>query len=108
MHTRTDTLSRLEATIAERMTASPEESYVAKLQGKGTAKIAQKVGEEATEVVIAAMTGVSDELVSESADLIFHLLVLLQAQGVSFDDVLAELDKREGLSGLDEKASRSE
>ena len=108
MDTRTDTLARLEATIAERMTASPETSYVAKLYSRGTSKIAQKVGEEATEVVIAAMTGVSEELVGESADLIFHLLVLLQAQGVTLDDVLAELDRREGLSGLEEKASRNE
>ncbi|MEM1050738.1 MAG: phosphoribosyl-ATP diphosphatase [Pseudomonadota bacterium] len=103
-----DTLKRLEATIAERMSASPDTSYVAKLNSKGTAKVAQKVGEEATEVVIAAMSGVSEELVCESADLIFHLLILLQAQGVSLDDVLAELDSREGLSGLEEKASRSE
>lgn len=108
MDTRTDTLRRLEATIATRMSASPDSSYVAKLNAKGTAKIAQKVGEEATEVVIAAMSGVSEELVSESADLLFHLLVLLQAQGVSLEDVLAELNAREGLSGLDEKASRSE
>jgi phosphoribosyl-ATP pyrophosphohydrolase len=108
MDTRTDTLRRLEATIAERMTASPETSYVAKLYSRGTSKIAQKVGEEATEVVIAAMTGVSEELVDESADLLFHLLVLLQAQGVSLDDVLAELGRREGLSGLKEKASRTE
>lgn len=103
-----DTLKHLEATIAERMSASPEESYVAKLYSRGTSKIAQKVGEEATEVVIAAMTGVSEELVDESADLLFHLLVLLQAQGVSLDDVLAELGRREGLSGLEEKANRSE
>jgi phosphoribosyl-ATP pyrophosphohydrolase len=108
MDTRTDTLRRLEATIAERMTASPETSYVAKLYSRGTSKIAQKVGEEATEVVIAAMTGVSEELVDESADLLFHLLVLLQAQGVSLEDVLSELDKREGLSGLDEKAQRTQ
>ena len=103
-----DTLTRLEATIARRLTASPEESYVAKLNSKGLAKIAQKVGEEAVETVIAAMSGTREELVSESADLLMHLIVLLQKQGVSLDQVMAELDRREGVSGLEEKASRSE
>ena len=101
-----DTLTRLEATIAQRLTASPEESYVAKLNSKGLAKIAQKVGEEAVETVIAAMSGTSEELVSESADLLMHLIVLLQKQGVSLEQVMAELDRREGVSGLEEKASR--
>ena len=103
-----DTLTRLEATIAQRLTASPEESYVAKLNSKGLAKIAQKVGEEAVETVIAAMSGTREELVSESADLLMHLIVLLQKQGISLAEVMAELDRREGTSGLDEKASRSE
>ncbi|MEO0700003.1 MAG: phosphoribosyl-ATP diphosphatase, partial [Pseudomonadota bacterium] len=71
-------------------------------------KIAQKLGEEATEAVIAAVSGSNEELVGESADLLFHLLVLLNAKGVSLDHVLAELDRREGLSGLEEKAARSE
>ena len=102
------TLERLEATIAARLNASPDESYVAKLNSKGLGKIAQKVGEEATETVIAALSGDDAELVGESADLLFHLLVLLQAKGVSLDQVLAELDRREGLSGLAEKASRTE
>ncbi len=102
------TLERLEQTIAERRTASPDESYVAKLSAKGLPKIAQKLGEEATEAVIAAVSGSNEELVGESADLLFHLLVLLNAKGVSLDHVLAELDRREGLSGLEEKASRSE
>ena len=102
-----DTLNRLEATIARRLTASPDESYVAKLNSKGLAKIAQKVGEEAVETVIAAMSGEREELVSESADLLMHLLVLLQKKGVALDEVMAELDRREGVSGLDEKASRS-
>lgn len=102
------TLTRLEATISQRMSASPDESYVAKLNAKGLAKIAQKVGEEATETVIAAVSGSKEELVGEGADLLFHLLVLLQAKGVSLDEVCAELDRREGLSGLDEKASRKE
>ena len=102
------TLERLEQTIAARRAASPDESYVAKLNAKGVPKIAQKLGEEATEAVIAAVSGSNEELVGESADLIIHLLVLLQARGVSLDHVLAELDRREGLSGLEEKASRSE
>ncbi|KEO92155.1 phosphoribosyl-ATP pyrophosphatase [Erythrobacter longus] len=103
-----DTLKRLEATIAERMSASPDSSYVAKLNAKGVSKIAQKVGEEATETVIAAVSGSNEELVSESADLLFHLLVLLKAKGVGLDEVCAELDRREGLSGLDEKAQRTQ
>ncbi|MDY7096974.1 MAG: phosphoribosyl-ATP diphosphatase [Pseudomonadota bacterium] len=102
------TLERLEATIAARRAASPDESYVARLNAKGVSKMAQKLGEEATEAVIAAIGGSNEELVSESADLLFHLMVLLNAKGVSFDHVLAELDRREGLSGLEEKASRSE
>ncbi|MBK63738.1 MAG: phosphoribosyl-ATP diphosphatase [Altererythrobacter sp.] len=102
-----NTLTRLEATIARRLTASPDESYVAKLNSKGLAKIAQKVGEEAVETVIAAMSGEREELVSESADLLMHLLVLLRKKGVALEEVMAELDRREGVSGLDEKASRS-
>ena len=103
-----DTLTRLEATIAQRLTASPEESYVAKLHGKGLPKIAQKVGEEATETVIAALTGDAAELVGEAADLLFHLMVLLAEKGVPFGTVLAELDRREGTSGIVEKAARSQ
>ena len=103
-----DILSRLELTIAQRASASPDESYVAKLNAWGLPKIAQKVGEEATEAVIAALSGSNEELVGESADLLFHLLVLLNAKGVSLDHVLAELDRREGLSGLEEKASRKD
>lgn len=103
-----DTLTRLEATIAQRLTASPDTSYVAKLHAKGVAKIAQKVGEEATETVIAALTGDAAELVGEAADLMFHLMVLLAEKGVPFADVLAELDRREGLSGLAEKAARTD
>jgi phosphoribosyl-ATP pyrophosphohydrolase len=103
-----DTLTRLEATIAQRLLASPEESYVAKLHAKGLKKIAQKLGEEATETVIAALAGDEKELVGEAADVIFHLMVLLAEKGVPLDSVLAELDRREGLSGLAEKASRSE
>lgn len=103
-----DTLTRLEATIAQRLTASPEDSYVAKLHHKGLKTIAQKVGEEATETVIAALAGDAQELVGEAADLLFHLMVLLAAKGVALEQVLAQLDRREGLSGLAEKASRSQ
>ena len=103
-----DTLTRLEATIAQRLTASPEESYVAKLHVRGLAKIAQKLGEEATETVIAALAGDEKELVGEAADLLFHLMVLLAEKGIAFETVLAELDRREGLSGLAEKAARTE
>ncbi len=102
------TLHRLEQTIASRREASPDESYVAKLNAKGVPKMAQKLGEEATEAVIAALSGSNEELVGESADLLFHLLVLLNAKGVSLDHVFGELDRREGLSGLEEKASRKE
>jgi phosphoribosyl-ATP pyrophosphohydrolase len=103
-----DTLARLEATIAQRLTASPDESYVAKLHAKGLPKIAQKLGEEATETVIAALAGDEAELVGEAADLLFHLMVLLAEKGVPLQTVLAELDRREGTSGIAEKAARSE
>ena len=103
-----DTLERLEQVIAERRAASPESSYVAKLNSQGIEKIAQKLGEEATEAVIASLAGSREDLVGESADLLFHLLVLLQARRIGLDEVLTELDRREGVSGLDEKASRSE
>jgi len=100
------TLSQLEQTIAQRRKADPSASYVAKLTARGRGKIAQKLGEEAVEAVIAAMADDRSELIGESADLLFHLLVLLADCGVTLDDVLDELDRREGLSGLVEKASR--
>lgn len=103
-----ETLKRLEQIIAERRSASPDSSYVAQLNAKGLPKIAQKLGEEATEVVIAALSGSREELVGESADVLFHLLVLLGAKDIPLADVLAELDRRDGVSGLDEKAARSE
>jgi phosphoribosyl-ATP pyrophosphohydrolase len=101
-----DPLDRLQATIAERLTADPDSSYVASLAAKGRAKIAQKVGEEAVETVIAAIADDRAALTSEAADLVFHLLVLLGHAGVSLDDVRAELTRREGTSGLTEKAAR--
>jgi phosphoribosyl-ATP pyrophosphohydrolase len=103
-----DSLSRLEATIAARRSADPSTSYVAKLSAEGREKIAQKVGEEAVETVIAALSGDPAKLTSESADLIFHLLLLLADGGVSLTDVTTELDRREGVSGLTEKAARKE
>lgn len=101
-----DTLQRLEATIAARRGADPSSSYVAKLLARGTGKISQKVGEEAVETVIAALSGDKAELVGEAADLLFHLLVLLADKEVPLTDVLAELDRREGVSGIAEKAAR--
>jgi phosphoribosyl-ATP pyrophosphohydrolase len=101
-----DTLTRLEATIARRRSASPEQSYVAQLRARGLPVIARKLGEEAVEAVIAALSGTREELTGEAADLIFHLLVLLQEKDIALADVLAELDRREGVSGIDEKASR--
>jgi phosphoribosyl-ATP pyrophosphohydrolase len=103
-----DTLQALELIIRERRIGDPALSYVAQLSQAGTAKIAQKVGEEATETVIAAMQGDPAKLTSEAADLIFHLLVLLADGGVALEDVFAELERREGRSGLAEKASRRE
>ena len=102
-----NTLKRLEKTIAQRRSASPKDSYVAKLNAKGIEKIAQKLGEEAVETVIAAVGGNKQEVIEESADMLFHWLVLLQASGVTMEEVLTELAGREGMSGLDEKASRN-
>ena len=102
-----DRLTRLSATIRARRDADPDTSYVAKLFAKGRERIAQKVGEEAVEAVIAATRGDAQGLTGEAADLVFHLAVLLDSMDLSFDDVLAELDRREGVSGLTEKAARS-
>ena len=102
------TLEDLEARVALRASASPEESYTAKLISRGMNKTAQKLGEEATEAVIAAVTGDRAELVKESADVLFHLLVVLNAAGVPLSDVMAELDARTAQSGLAEKAARKD
>ena len=101
-----DTLARLETTIKQRLGASPEESYVANLHAKGLPTIARKLGEEAVEAVTAALAGNRDELTGEAADVLFHLLVLLAEKGIPLAEVLAELERREGTSGLEEKASR--
>ena len=103
-----DTLTRLEQTITARLSADPASSYVAQLHARGLPVIARKLGEEAVEAVIAALAGTREELVGEAADVLFHLTVLLAEKGVPLDEVMAELDRREGLSGLAEKAARSE
>ncbi|OBX18053.1 phosphoribosyl-ATP diphosphatase [Erythrobacter sp. QSSC1-22B] len=103
-----DTLTRLETTIAQRRGTDPAASYVAQLQARGLPVIARKLGEEAVETVVAALAGSGEEVVGEAADLLFHLLVLLGEKDIALAQVLAELDRREGLSGLDEKASRSD
>jgi len=100
------TLDRLTHIIGERRVADPALSYVAKLSSRGRAKIAQKVGEEAVETVIAAIEGDRAAVTSEAADLVFHLAILLADMDLSLADVLAELDRREGMSGLAEKAAR--
>ncbi len=100
-------LERLYALIASRRGGDPEKSYVAKLLSRGTPKIAQKVGEEAVEVVIAAVGGRPAKVVAESADVLFHLLVLWADAGVTPAQVFAELAEREGVSGIDEKRKRN-
>lgn len=102
----TDTLTRLESVIRSRKDGDPAASYVAKLFARGRGKIAEKLGEEATETIVAALSESDKALTGEAADLLFHLLVLLAERDVPLADVLAELDRREGVSGLAEKASR--
>lgn len=102
-----ETLDTLRQTIAERRGADPASSYVAKLLAGGAPLIAKKLGEEAVETVIAALGDDKGALTAEAADLVFHLLVLLEAKGLSFADIEAELVRREGLSGIAEKAARS-
>lgn len=99
-------LKALEQTIRTRRDADPSESYVASLRAKGRAKMAEKIGEEATEVVIAAIQDDSEAMKGEAADLLFHLMLLLADMDMSLDDAIVELGRREGLSGLEEKASR--
>ncbi len=100
-------LRQLAAVLEQRKQAEPDSSYVAMLYHKGLDAILKKVGEEATETVIAAKGGDAEQLVYETADLWFHTLVLLAHQGLGPDRVLAELERRFGLSGLDEKAARN-
>jgi len=100
------TLEDLDARVQTRANASPEESYTAKLIGRGVGKCAQKLGEEATEAVVAAVIGDQHELAKEAGDVLYHLLVLLRASNVPLAEVMSELEKRTAQSGLAEKASR--
>lgn len=101
-------LAQLAEVLEARKTAEPDSSYVAKLYAKGLDGILKKVGEEATETVMAAKDGDKDKIIYEVADLWFHTLVLLAQQGLGPEDVLNELGRRFGLSGIDEKAARSQ
>jgi phosphoribosyl-ATP pyrophosphohydrolase len=100
------TLDDLETIIATRAAASPDTSWTAKLLAKGPEKCAEKFGEEAVEAIIEAVRNDRDKLTSEAADVLFHLLVMLRARDVPLADVMAELDRRQGTSGLAEKAAR--
>jgi phosphoribosyl-ATP pyrophosphohydrolase len=100
------TLERLAATIATRKGKDPETSWTARLLASGPEKCAEKFGEEAVEAIIEAVKGDRARLTSEAADVIYHLLVMLAARDVTLADVLAELDRREGTSGIEEKAGR--
>ena len=101
-----DILKQLEAVLEERKSADPESSYVAKLYSKGLDAILKKIGEEATETVMAAKDGNKEQIVYETADLWFHTLVMLSQQDLSHEDVLNELARRFGVSGIEEKARR--
>lgn len=103
-----DTLNRLAELLEQRKSADPQTSYVAKLYAKGMDSILKKVGEEAAETIIAAKNGDKENLIYETADLWFHTLVMLAKADLKPQDILDELARREGLSGLEEKASRVE
>jgi phosphoribosyl-ATP pyrophosphohydrolase len=103
-----DTLARLAAVIESRRQGDPDKSYVARLFHKGTDAILKKIGEEATETVMAAKDGDRLRIVGETADLWFHCLIMLAQYGLRPADVLAELRRREGISGIDEKAARAD
>ncbi len=99
-------VKRIEKVIRSRKDGDPSSSYVAKLFSRGRGKISQKFGEEAVETIVAALSEKDEALVGEAADLVFHLLILLADRGIAFADVVAELERREGISGLNEKAGR--
>ena len=101
-----DVLTELAQTLESRKNADPDSSYVASLYDQGLDEILKKIGEEATEVVIAAKSGEKAAIIHETADLWFHTLVMLAQQGLGPDDILSELDRRFGLSGLEEKTNR--
>lgn len=102
-----DILNQLEAVLQQRKNDDPSSSYVAGLYDKGLDAILKKIGEEATETVIAAKSGDKEQIIYETADLWFHSLILLAQQDLSSKDVFKELERRFGLSGLDEKANRT-
>lgn len=102
----TDALTRLAAVIEARKAADPDSSWTAKLLARGPEKCAEKFGEEAVEAIIEAVKGDRARLTSEAADVLYHLLVMLAARDVTLADVAAELTRREGVSGIDEKAAR--
>ncbi|MPV85565.1 phosphoribosyl-ATP diphosphatase [Ostreibacterium oceani] len=104
MHT---IFSTLESLIADRLQAAPEASYVASLNAKGLDAILKKIGEESSEVIIAAKNASHDEIVYEACDLIFHLFILLKQQNIPLSDIEKELTRRLGVSGLTEKANRN-
>jgi phosphoribosyl-ATP pyrophosphohydrolase len=99
-------LEKLSEDIASKVRASPDTSYTSQLFSKGVEKCAKKFGEEAVELVLACVQAKTSEATAEAADVLYHLLVLLQASGIAIEDVMAELKRREGTSGLAEKASR--
>lgn len=99
-------LHRLAATIEERKFADPDTSWTARLLAKGPEKCAEKFGEEAVEAIIEAVKGDRERLIGEAADALYHLLVMLAARNITLADVENELDRREGRSGIEEKASR--
>ncbi|QQA44025.1 phosphoribosyl-ATP diphosphatase [Pelagovum pacificum] len=99
-------IAQLAETIRGRLSSDPEESWTAKLLSKGPEKCAEKFGEEAIEAVIEAVKGDRERLTAEAADVLYHLLVMCAARGVMLSDIEAELDRRAGTSGLEEKASR--
>ena len=101
-----DVLDRIAASIEERKDGDPEKSYVAKLCAKGDDAVLKKVGEEATEVVLAAKSGDKLQIVHEVTDLWFHCMIVLARHGLGPEDVMMEMKRREGISGLDEKAAR--
>ncbi len=105
--TTNDVLLRLSETLAARRNADPETSYTAKLMAKGPDAILKKIGEESAELIMAAKDGKRPNIIYESADLLYHTMVLLAFFGLGAEDVLSELQRREGTSGIDEKKSRT-
>lgn len=103
-----DILFRLEQTLLARKGAAADSSYVASLYAKGLDTVLKKVGEEAVETIIAAKGGDTQQLTTETADLLFHTLIMLAAKDLPLSDVLAELERREGRSGIDEKNARAD